>query len=84
MRALCKALFGDVHNVVAVGVVMATGVALIRAVAGAATVYPISLLILAGVAWLAKPQLSPFSRGLRSDNNPWTKAILPDYFGTLM
>lgn len=55
MRALCKALFGDVHNVVAVGVVMATGVALIRAGAGGATVYPIPLLILAGVAWLAKP-----------------------------
>ena len=55
MRALCKALFGDVHNVAAVGVVMATGVALIRAGAGAATVYPIPLLVLAGVAWLAKP-----------------------------
>ena len=54
MRAFCKALFGDVHNVAAVSVVMAAEVALIHAGAGAAPIYLIPLLVLAGVAWLAK------------------------------
>jgi hypothetical protein len=54
MRAFCKTLFGDVWNVTAVGVVMATETGLTQSGNSAIAVYLVPPLVLVSVAWLAR------------------------------
>ena len=54
MRAFVKTLFGDLHNVAVVAIVIAVGSALIAARRPELAVYVVPLVAMAGIIWLAR------------------------------